>query len=38
VDPPLRFRGVGECLTGTAFVLIVAMAIVWALVLSGQWR
>jgi hypothetical protein len=38
VDPPVKSRGVGEILTGSAFVALVCVVIVWALVAVGLWR
>jgi hypothetical protein len=37
VDPPVKSGG-AEALAAGAFLLIVAAAIVWALVMVGFWR
>jgi hypothetical protein len=38
VDPPVKLRGVGEILTGSAFVALVCVVIVWTLVAVRFWR
>jgi hypothetical protein len=38
VDPPVKLRGTSEWLTGSAFVALVCVVIVWALVAVGLWR